>query len=44
VVHAGRVFRVAEMAGRRIAKVKVEDKAAQEGELATEDDGLEVAG
>ena len=36
VVHQGRVFRVAEMAGRRIAKVKVED-------LATEDDGLEVA-
>jgi len=36
VVHEGRVFRVAEMAGRRIAKVKVED-------LATEDDGLEVA-
>ena len=36
VVHQGRVFRVAEMAGRRIAKVKVED-------LATEDDGLEAA-
>jgi len=36
VVHEGRVFRVAEMAGRRIAKVKVED-------LATEDDGLEAA-
>ena len=37
----GRVFRVAEMAGRRIEKVRVEDQA--EDQNATEDDGLEVA-
>ena len=42
VVHEGRVFRVAEMAGRRISKVKVEDRGAKAA--ATEDDGLEVAG
>ena len=40
VVHAGRVFRVAELAGRRIAKVKVEDK----GPEAKEDDRLEATG
>lgn len=44
VVHGGRVFRVAEMAGRRIAKVKVADRVANVGDLATEDDGLEGAG
>ena len=44
VVHEGRVFKVAEMAGRRISKVKVEDKVAKDGDKATEDDGLEVAG
>jgi len=38
------VFRVAEMAGRRISKVKVEDRVAKLGDQATEDDGLEVAG
>jgi CBS domain containing-hemolysin-like protein len=44
VEHAGRSFRVAEMAGRRIGKVRVE-AIAQSGEDngATEDDGLEVA-
>jgi putative hemolysin len=41
VVHEGRVFKVAEMAGRRISKVKVEDRGAKAA--ATEDDGLEVA-
>ena len=40
----GRVFRVVEMAGRRISKVKVEDKVSKVGDKATEDDGLEVAG
>jgi CBS domain containing-hemolysin-like protein len=40
VVHAGRVFRVAEMAGRRISRVRVED-VTDAG--TTEDDGLEVS-
>ena len=44
VVHEGRVFKVAEMAGRRISKVKVEEKVAKAGETATEDDGLEGTG
>lgn len=44
VVHEGRIFRVELMAGRRIAKVKVEDQVARAGDMATEDDGLEVAG
>ena len=30
--HEGRVFKVAEMAGRRINKVKVEDKVAKTGD------------
>ncbi len=41
VTHAGRVFCVAEMAGRRISRVKVEP--VPEDKSATEDDGLEVA-
>ena len=36
VEHAGRVFRVAEMAGRRISKVKVEDKLAGNADEATD--------
>jgi CBS domain containing-hemolysin-like protein len=44
IVHEGRIFKVAGMAGRRISRVKVEDKVAQDGETATEDDGLEVSG
>jgi CBS domain containing-hemolysin-like protein len=44
VVHGGRVFRVTEMAGRRISKVRVEDQArAGDDPGATEDDGLEVS-
>jgi putative hemolysin len=42
VVYEGRVFRVAEMAGRRIAKVKVEDQAG--AAAASGDNELEVAG
>jgi putative hemolysin len=42
VGHAGRVFHVAEMAGRRINKVRVEDLRTVEDRTATEDDGLEV--
>ena len=41
ITHAGRVFRVIEMAGRRISKVRVEDVPADSA--ATEDDGLEVS-
>ena len=41
IVHEGRVFKVAEMAGRRISKVKVAEKVAKARETATEDDGLE---
>ena len=45
VEHAGRVFKVVEMAGRRISRVRVEGAGVQgEDENATEDDGLEVAG
>jgi CBS domain containing-hemolysin-like protein len=40
----GRVFRVAEMAGRRIAKVRVQDLRPDTQAQATEDDGLEVSG
>jgi CBS domain containing-hemolysin-like protein len=43
VKHAGRMFWVAEMAGRRISKVRVEDGRAMPDATATEDDGLEVA-
>ena len=46
VVHAGRSFRVVEMAGRRISRVRVEDlHTAEDGvdRNATEDDGLEVS-
>ncbi len=42
VTHAGRVFRVVEMAGRRIARVRVEERPGPE-RAATEDDGLEVS-
>jgi CBS domain containing-hemolysin-like protein len=45
VTHGGRVFRVIEMAGRRISKVRVQDGAVDAAEArATEDDGLEVSG
>jgi putative hemolysin len=45
VAHAGRVFQVVEMAGRRVARVRVEGVGVQgEDASATEDDGLEVAG
>jgi CBS domain containing-hemolysin-like protein len=44
VRHAGRVFRVTEMAGRRISRVQVEQEEPQtEDAGATEDDGLEVS-
>jgi CBS domain containing-hemolysin-like protein len=44
VEHAGRSFRVAEMAGRRIGRVRVEAIGpANEDSSATEDDGLEIA-
>jgi CBS domain containing-hemolysin-like protein len=45
VEHGRRTFHVAEMAGRRISRVRVEEQAAKAGpaELATEDDGLEVS-
>ncbi len=39
VVHGGREFTVAEMVGRRVSRVRVQERA---GELATEDDGLEA--
>jgi CBS domain containing-hemolysin-like protein len=43
VAHAGRVFHVAEMAGRRISRVRVEDQPrTADDPTATEDDGLEV--
>lgn len=45
VIHAGRVFRVAEMAGRRIAKIDVGPQSVKSSEVdasSTEDDGLEV--
>jgi CBS domain containing-hemolysin-like protein len=45
VTQAGRVFRVAEMAGRRISRIQVnvpQDEAALDAS-ATEDDGLEVS-
>ncbi len=45
VEHAGRSFRVVEMGGRRIERVRVEGIAGSgEEKGATEDDGLEVAG
>jgi hypothetical protein len=38
------VFRVTEMAGRRIGKVRVQDQGrAADDPAATEDDGLEVS-
>jgi CBS domain containing-hemolysin-like protein len=46
VIHAGRVFRVAEMSGRRISRIQVnvpQDEAAALESSATEDDGLEVS-
>jgi CBS domain containing-hemolysin-like protein len=46
VTQAGRVFRVAEMAGRRISRIQVnvpQDEAAALDASATEDDGLEVS-
>ena len=43
VVHAGRLFRVAEMAGRRISRVRVEAVEDAADKSATEDDGLEVS-
>jgi len=49
VTHADRVFRVAEMSGRRISRVRVEDLAAEGSDgtgsdgTGTEDDGLEVS-
>ncbi len=46
VSHGGRVFRVAEMAGRRISRVRVEDTVRGsdlDDKSATEDDGLEVS-
>ena len=44
IVHAGRVFHVAEMAGRRISRVRVEDQVrTTDDPTATEDDGLEVS-
>ncbi len=46
VRHAGQVFRVAEMAGRRISRVRVEGTvraSALDDQSATEDDGLEVS-
>jgi putative hemolysin len=42
VVHAGRVFQVVEMAGRRISRVRVEDRPEPD-QSATKADGLEVA-
>jgi CBS domain containing-hemolysin-like protein len=44
VVRQGRVFTVAEMAGRRVSRVRVsaESAAAEAQPAATEDDGLEV--
>ncbi len=41
VTHANRVFRVTEMAGRRIARIQVDPVALDPA--ATEDDGLEVS-
>ncbi len=41
VVHAGREFRVVEMMGRRVGRVRVEDRA--NGRITTEDDGLKAA-
>ena len=46
VSHAGRLFRVTEMAGRRIARISVTPRPDETAELeaaATEDDGLEVS-
>ena len=45
VKHAGRVFRVLDMSGRRISRVRVDDQAvpAEGDAAATEDDGLEVS-
>jgi putative hemolysin len=40
-VHASRIFRVVEMAGRRIARVRVEDLGRNADSNASEDDGLE---
>jgi hypothetical protein len=37
------VFRVAEMAGRRVSRVRVEGVEPAEDKGATEDDGLEVS-
>jgi hypothetical protein len=41
VTHDGRRYSVAEMAGRRISRVKVE--LVSDAEARTEDDGLEVS-
>jgi CBS domain containing-hemolysin-like protein len=43
VAHGGRVFRVIEMAGRRIGRVQVRPLVGDGGATATEDDGLEVS-
>jgi CBS domain containing-hemolysin-like protein len=44
VAHSGRVFRVIEMAGRRIGRVQVQVQRISPGTAsATEDDGLEVS-
>ena len=45
VTHSGRLFRVTEMAGRRISRILVQVPQEEEsiGERATEDDGLEVS-
>jgi CBS domain containing-hemolysin-like protein len=45
VMHSGRLFRVTEMAGRRISRILVQEPQEDEetaGAAATEDDGLEV--
>ncbi len=47
ITYAGRVFRVEEMAGRRISRIQVQVKSSLESSAivadATEDDGLEVS-
>jgi putative hemolysin len=42
VTHAGRVFRVVEMAGRRISRIQVHVQPAATHAATAEDDGLEV--
>jgi len=42
VSHAGRQYTVAEMAGRRISRVRVDVESPAAGDAPTEDDGLEV--